>query len=66
MIVLVITQKPGRFLEYLGDELTVNGRQPFLDGARVSRARGHPPDTPYNMRHANSETMSFVTSTRPD
>jgi hypothetical protein len=55
--------KPGRFLGYVGDELIVTSRQPLLDGARTLLARGYDPATPYNMRHANSETLSFVTTT---
>jgi hypothetical protein len=64
-IVLVITlaPKPGRFLGYVGDELIVTSRQPFLDGARALLHRGYDPATPYNMRHANSEVLSFVTTT---
>jgi len=41
----------------------VRSRQPFLDGARALLARGYDPATPYNMRHANSSTLSFVTTT---
>jgi hypothetical protein len=41
----------------------VRSRQPFLDGARELLKRGHDPATPYNMRHANSVTLSFVTTT---
>ena len=55
--------KPGRFLGYVGDELLVTSRQPFLDGARVLLARGYDPVTPYHMRHANSDVLSFVTTT---
>jgi hypothetical protein len=55
--------KPGRFLGYVGDELIVTSRQPFLDGARALLARGYDPATPYNMRHANSDVLSFVTTT---
>jgi hypothetical protein len=65
-VVLVIKPAPkaGRFLGYVGDELIVpSSRQPFLDGARVLLARGYDPATPYNMRHANSEVLSFVTTT---
>jgi hypothetical protein len=38
LIVLVIkpAPKPGRFLGYVGDELMVTSRQPFLDGARAT------------------------------
>jgi hypothetical protein len=65
LIVLVIRPSggAGRFLGYVGDELVVTSRQPFLDGARALLARGYDPATPYNMRHANSETLSFVTTT---
>ena len=64
-IILVIkpSGRAGRFLGYVGDELIVTSRQPFLDGARALLARGYDPATPYNMRHANSETLSFVTTT---
>jgi hypothetical protein len=64
-IILVIkpSGRAGRFLGYIGDDLLVTSRQPFLDGARVLLARGYDPGTPYNMRHANSETLSFVTTT---
>jgi hypothetical protein len=55
--------RAGRFLGYVGDELIVTSRQLFLDGARALLARGHDPATPYNMRHANSEVLSFVTTT---
>jgi hypothetical protein len=64
-IVLVIkpSGKAGRFLGYISDELIVTSRQPFLDGARALFARGHDPSTPYNMRHASSDVLSFVTTT---
>jgi hypothetical protein len=64
-IVLVIkpAPKPERFLGYIGDELIVTSRQPFLDGARALLARGYDPATPYDMRHANSDVLSFVTTT---
>ena len=64
-IVLVIkpSGKAGRFSACVGDELIVTSRLPFLDGARALLARGYDPATPYNMRHANSETLSFVTTT---
>jgi len=55
--------KAGLFDGSVGDETIVRSRQPFLDGARVLLARGHDPATPYNMRHANSATLSFVTTT---
>jgi hypothetical protein len=55
--------KPGRFFAYVRDELIVTSRQPFLDGARALLARGYDPATPYNMRHASSATLSFVTTT---
>jgi hypothetical protein len=41
----------------------VQSRQPFLDGARALLARGYDPPMPYNMRHANSDVLSFVTTT---
>jgi hypothetical protein len=65
MIVLVIkpSGRAGRFLGYIGDDLIVTSRQPLLDGARVLLARGYDPATPYNMRHANSDALSFVTTT---
>jgi hypothetical protein len=65
LIVLVIKPAPkaGRFLGYVGDEFTVQSRQPFLDGARALLALGYDPATPYNMRHADSEVLSFVTTT---
>lgn len=53
----------GRYLGYIGDDLIVTSRQPFLDGARALLARGYDPTTPYNMRHANSTALSFVTTT---
>jgi hypothetical protein len=65
LIPLVIKPAPkaGRFLGYAGDEFIVQSRQPFLDGARALLARGHDPATPYNMRHAGSDVLSFVTTT---
>jgi hypothetical protein len=65
LIVLVIkpSGRAGRFLGYVGDELIVTSRQAFLDGARALLARGYDPATPYNMRHANSDVLSFVTTT---
>ena len=64
-VVLLIkpSGRAGRFLGYVGDELIVTSRQPFLDGARALLERGYDPATPYNMRHANSEVLSFVTTT---
>jgi hypothetical protein len=64
-IILVITpaSKPGRFLGCVGDEIIAASRQPFLDGARALLARGYDPAATYNMRHANSEMLSFVTTT---
>ena len=53
----------GLFEGRVADETIVRSRQPFLDGARVLLARGYGPATPYNMRHANSSTLSFVTTT---
>jgi hypothetical protein len=55
--------RAGRFLGYVGDEIIITSRQPFLDGARALLARGYDPATPYNMRHANSDVLSFVTTT---
>jgi hypothetical protein len=43
--------------------LIVTSRQPFLDGAQALLARGYDPATPYNMRRANSDALSFVTTT---
>jgi hypothetical protein len=65
MIVLVIDPAPkvDLFSGYVGGELIVRIRQPFLDGARALLARGYDPSTPYNMRHANSDTLS--SSQRP-
>ena len=65
MIELVIDPagKAGLFLGRVGSEAIVRSRQPFLDGARVLLACGYDPATPYNMRHANSSTLSFVTTT---
>jgi hypothetical protein len=65
LIVQVVKPAPraGRFLGYVGDEFILHSRQPFLDGARALLTRGYDPATPYNMRHANSETLSFVTTT---
>jgi hypothetical protein len=64
-IVLVIkpASKAGRYLGHVGDEFIVRSRQPFLDGARALLARGYDPATPYNMRHANTDTLSFVATT---
>jgi len=64
MIVLVIKRAPkaGRYLGYVDGELIVSSRQPFLDGARALLARGYDPATPYNMRHASSDLLSFVTT----
>jgi hypothetical protein len=64
-IVLVIkpSGRAGRFLGHLGDQLVVNSRQPFLDGGRALLARGYDPATHYNMRRANSDVLSFVTTT---
>jgi hypothetical protein len=64
-IVLAISPAPksGRFLGYIDDDLIVTGRQPFLDGARALLARGYDPAAPYNMRHAHSDVLSFVTTT---
>jgi hypothetical protein len=61
-LVIKPSGKPGRFLGYLGDELIITSRQPFLDGARALLARGYAPATPHNMRHANSGVLSFVTT----
>jgi hypothetical protein len=41
----------------------VRSRQPFLDGARALLERRYDPATPYNMRHANSYMLSFITTT---
>ena len=65
MIELVIDPdgKAGLFEGRVGDEIIVRSRQPFLDGARALLACGYDPATPYNMRHANSAMLSFVTTT---
>jgi hypothetical protein len=65
MIELVIDSagRAGLFNGCFGNEVIVRSRQPFLDGARVLLARGHDPATAYNMRHAHSPTLSFVTTT---
>jgi hypothetical protein len=65
LVVLVIkpSGRAGRFLGYVDDELIVTSRQPFLDGARALLARGYDPATPYNMRHVNSDVLSFVMTT---
>jgi hypothetical protein len=63
VLVIKPSGRAGRFLGYIGDELVVTSRQPFLDGARALHARGYDPATPYNMRHANSDALSFVTTT---
>jgi hypothetical protein len=65
LVVLVIrpAPKPGRYLGHVGDELIVTSRQPFVDGARALLSRGCDPATPYNMRRANSDVLSFVTTT---
>jgi hypothetical protein len=65
MIVMVIDPAPkaGLFSGYIGGELIVRSRQPLLDGARALLARGYNASTPYDMRHANSDTLSFVTTT---
>ena len=55
--------RAGLFEGRVGDETVVRSRQPFLDGARVLLARGYDPATPYNVRHANSSTLSFVSTT---
>jgi hypothetical protein len=39
----------------------VSSRQPFLGAALLER--GYNPATRYNMRHANSDVLSFVTTT---
>jgi hypothetical protein len=65
MIVLVIDPAPkaGLYFGYLGGKLIVRSRQLFLDGARDLLARGYDQSRPYNMRHANSKTLCFVTTT---
>jgi hypothetical protein len=64
MIELVIDPagRAGLFSGRVGNETVVRSRQPFLDGARVLLARGYDPETPYNARHVNSATLSFVTT----
>jgi hypothetical protein len=63
VLVIKPSSRAARFFGYLGDDLIVTSRQPFLDGARALLARGYDPATPYNMRHANSDALSFVTTT---
>ena len=65
MIELVIDPagKAGLFAGRVGNETIVRSRQPFFDGARVLLARGYDPARPYNMRHANSDVLSFLTTT---
>jgi hypothetical protein len=63
VLVIKPSGKAGRFLGHIGDELIVTSRQPFLDGARALLARGSDPATAYNMRHADSDVLSFVTTT---
>jgi len=65
-IVLVMVKpsgRAGRFLGYIGYQLIVTSRQPFLDVARALVACGYYPAAPYNMRHANSDVLSFVATT---
>jgi hypothetical protein len=45
--------KAGLFSGYVGRELIVRSRQPFLDGARALLAPRYDQSTPYNMRHCN-------------
>jgi hypothetical protein len=63
ILVVSCGPKAGRFLGYVGHELIVSSRQPVLDGARELLMRGYDPGTPYNMRHANSAMLSFITTT---
>jgi hypothetical protein len=63
MLVIKPSGRAGRFLAYVADDLIVTSRQPFLDGARALLARGYDPATPYNMRHADSDALSFVATT---
>jgi hypothetical protein len=63
MIVLVIDPEGGLFSGYIGGELIVRSRQLSLDGTRALLARGYDQSTPYNMWHANSDTLS--SSQRP-
>jgi hypothetical protein len=72
MTVLVIEEAPphkngesraGMYVGYIGDDLIVASKQPFLDGARALIAAGYDPDEPYNMRREGSDTLSFVTTT---
>jgi hypothetical protein len=63
LLVIEPAGKAGLFVGRVGGEVVVRSRQPFLDGARVLLARGYDPATPYNMRHTNSDVLSFVTTT---
>jgi hypothetical protein len=49
--------------EHPTHELIVTSRRPFLDGARALLARGYEPSKPYNMRLANPDVLSFLTTT---
>jgi hypothetical protein len=49
--------------EHPTHELIVTSRRPFLDGARALLARDYEPSKPYNMRLANPDVLSFVTTT---
>jgi hypothetical protein len=57
------TSRAGLYLAYVGDDFICASRWPFLDGARQLLAWGYDPDTPLNMRHKGSNTLSFVTTT---
>ena len=63
VLVIKPSGRAGRFFGHIDDDLIVTSRQPFLDGARALLARGYDPATPYNMRHTNSDALSFVTTT---
>jgi hypothetical protein len=46
-----------RFIGKVDGQTIVTIREPFLDGARVLAERGYDPQTPGNVRHANSSTL---------
>jgi hypothetical protein len=67
-LMLIVEEIPaGKYRAVLDGTLLLEAsRQPFLDGARELLKRGYDPATPYNMRHANSDVLSFVTTTIGD
>jgi hypothetical protein len=48
---------------HVGDELVVTAGSRSLTAPEALLARGNDPATPYNMRHASSDVLSFVTTT---